>query len=199
MDIIRQITISEVILLFNLVFVLPAMALLILQLRKYERQFGPLPEETKKKSRKKKEKEDTAAAAALFSPANPDKYPYAAKNFLSAGDIACITALEEAFGPDVRVSPKVALWETIEPTEKDAEYRDRLHGRNYDFLLSDKALGQPLSAIMYRPVSGPAIAKSDEMKKICAAAGMQLVFIEQAAEYNTENLKNELGIPNFDL
>ncbi len=198
MDILSQITISEVILLFNLCFVLPTLAFLLLRLRKYEKQFGYLPEEGKKKKKKKKE-EEVQAPAPVASTINPELYPYREIPFLSPSDRACLAALLEALGEGVQVFPKVALWETMESTDKDPGYRERLNGRSYDFLVCDEATGQQLTGIMYRPVKGPAIAKSDEMKKICSASGAHLVFIDQAEEYDAATLKGEPGITELGL
>lgn len=200
MDIIKQASISEVVLLFNLLFVLPTLAFLLLKLRKYETLFGALPDEKKKKKKKAKPEPPPP-------PANPEKkatdgkYPYQLAVFLSPPERSCLSALETALGAEVAVYPKVALWEWVEPTDKDPDYRDRLHGLELDFLVCDRRTGQALTAVMFKAVKGRPAGKIDEIKKVCEAAGAKLVFVEfvEGGEYDPAKLKKELGIPDLDL
>lgn len=200
MDVIGKIAISEVILLFLLLFVLPALFLLIMRLRKYEAQFGQLPEEKKNKKKKKKSVEEPPAEAKPAAAEHAaEGYPYRTKAFLSPADRACLQAMREALGPDAEVYPKVALWETVEPTEKDAAYARRLEGTCYDFLVCDKRTGKPLTAVMYRPGRGRPAGAVDELLKICKAAGANVVSIDMVEKYDVKSLKAALGIPELDL
>lgn len=198
MDILGQITIAESLLLFILLFVLPGLTFLIRKLRRYEKEFGQLPEEKKKK--KKKEEPPPPEPAAPAKDAVPaDVFPYRAKTFLSPADKACLAAMREAMGAEVEVFPKVALWETVESTDKNPGFGERLHGKDYDFLVCDKKTGQPLTGVMYAPAKGRPAGPIDDMKKICAAAGANLVFIDMAEEYDVKKMKDALGIPELDL
>lgn len=207
MDIISKITISEVVLLFLLIFILPGMALLVRRLRKYEALFGDLPEEEKKKGKKKKAAEedddllddDPPAAPAKEEEEDAKGYPYQSRAFLSPADRACLSSMREALGPDVEVYPKVALWETVESTERSAAHVNRLHGLDYDFLVCDKRTGQVLTAVMFKPGKGRPAGPVDELKRICAAAKANVVFIEMAEEYDARKLKDALGIPDLDI
>lgn len=198
MDIISQISISEVVLVFNLIFVLPALAYLLLRLRKYENQFGMLQEDPKKEKKKKAE-EPAAAPTASGTKIDLGVYPYRACTFLTSPEKSCLEALVGALGSEVHVFPKVALWETVESTDAEPGYRERLHGKDFDFLVCDRLTAQPMTAIMFRPGKGRPSGPSDEVKKICAAAKVNLVFIEQAEVYDAAKLKAELGIPDLEL
>ena len=202
MDAIRKITISEVILLFILVFVLPLLTLMLLRLRKYETMYGALPEK-KKKGKKSDRTDDAPVAAAAPAPAEDavpaDVYPYKAKAFLSPADHACLVAMQEALGDEVDVFPKVALWELVEATDKAPGFLKRLHDKDYDFLVCDKRTGQPLTAVMYNPGKGRPAGRVDEIKKICKAAGANVVFIDMAEQYDVDSLKEALGLPDLDI
>ncbi len=204
LDALAKTTISEVILLFLLLFVLPMLALLVRRLRKYEMLYGVLKEEGKKKKKKKTEEPvaepEPPAPVAPEDEAPPDNaYPYASRTFLSPADKACLSALREAFGPDVNVFPKVAVWEVVEPTEKAIGYANRLRGLLFDFLICDGITGQVLTGIAYNPGKGRPAGPIDELKEICHAAGTNLVFIDMAEEYNAKTLKDALGIPDLDI
>ncbi len=201
MDAIRQISISEVMLLFILIFVLPLLTLMTLRLRKYEAAFGELP--GAKKNGGKAAPEAAPAAAPASAPAVeavPDNvYPYKVKAFLSPSDHACLEAMREALGDEVDVFPKVALWELVESTDKAPGYLQRLHDKDYDFLVCDRRTGQPLTAVMYNAGKGRPAGRIDEIRKICKAASAHLVFIDQAAEYDADSLKKALGLPDLDI
>lgn len=205
LDVLGKTSISEVILIFILLFVLPLIALLLRRLRKYEALFGVLPDEGRKKKKKKKGDEPApeAPAAAPVAPqeeAPPDnRYPYQSRPFLSSADKACLNAMREALGPDVDVFAKVALWETVESTEKAAGYANRLKGLAFDCLVCDRRTGQVLTAVMYNPGKGRPAGLIDEIKKICTAAKANLVFIDMAEEYDVKTLSAALGIPNLDV
>ncbi|MCD7895966.1 MAG: DUF2726 domain-containing protein [Planctomycetaceae bacterium] len=198
-EIISQVTLSEVILLFILVFMLPMMALLILRLRKYETLFGDLPEEKKKGKKKRKKKDDIPEPAAAAPAVPADVFPYKAKPFMSQSDHKALAAMREAYGGDVEVFPKVALWETVETTDKTPGFAERLHDKCYDFLICDARTGQPLTAVMYNPGKGRPAGRIDDLKKICAAAGANVVFIDMADNYDAAGIKKALGIPELDL
>jgi hypothetical protein len=199
MDAIRQITIPEVALVFILLFVLPLLLLLTLRLRRFEAQFGE-PSGGEKKTGKPDAPVSAPAAAAPAEDAVPDNvYPYKVKTFLSPSDRACLEAMREALGDEVDVFPKVALWELVETTDKAPGYLKRLHDKDYDFLVCDRRTGQPLTAVMYNPGKGRPAGRIDEIKKICRAAGANVVFIDQAAEYDADSLKKALGLPELDL
>ncbi len=197
MDIISQISISEVVLVFNLIFVLPALAYLLLRLRKYEARFGILRESPEKGGGRNAEEPPPPSAAG--SKTDAGVYPYRARTFLSSPEKSCLEALAGALGQEVHVFPKVALWETVEATDAEPGYRERLHGKDFDFLVCDRLTAQPMTAIMFRPGRGKPAGPSDEVKKICAAAKVNLVFIDQAEEYDAARLKGELGIPDLEL
>lgn len=200
MEIVSKTSISEVILLFNIIFILPMMALMLLRLRKYETLFGQLPEEDRKKKRKKGKQEPEPAQSAAPDPdAVPDDvYPYKTRMFLSPADRACLAALREALG-EVEVYPKVALWELVEATEKAPGYAKRLRGLDFDFLVCDRGTGTPLTAVMYKPGKGRPAGDIDELQKIYGSAGANVVLIDMAEEYDAKTLKDALGIPDLDL
>ncbi|MCD8350456.1 MAG: DUF2726 domain-containing protein [Planctomycetaceae bacterium] len=203
LDALAKTTISEVILLFLLLFVLPMLALLVKRLRKYEMLYGVLKEEGRKKKKKKADEPEPAAPPPEILPEDeppPDNsYPYASRIFLSPADKACLSALKEAFGSDVDIFPKVALWEVVEPTEKAVGYANRLRGLLFDFLICDAKTGQVLTGIAYNPGKGRPAGPIDELKAICHAAGANLVFIDMAEEYDATKLKDALGIPDLDI
>ncbi len=201
LDAIRSITISEVILLFLLIFLLPLLFLMTRRLRAYEALFGALPD----KEGKDKKDAPAPAAAAPAAPAPsedavPDNvYPYKIKAFLSPADHACLLAMREALGEDVDVFPKVAIWELVDSTEKAPGYLKRLHDKDYDFLVCDRRTGRPLTAVMYNPGKGRPAGKIDEVKKISKAANAPLVFIDMAEHYDAASLKAALGLPDLDI
>lgn len=201
MEILGKTSISEVILLFNLIFLLPMMALMLLRLRKYETLFGQLPESDKKK-KGKAEPEPTAAptpAGGTDPDAVPDDvFPYKTRAFLSPADRACLAALREALG-EVEVYPKVALWELVEATDKAPGYARRMHGKDFDFLVCDRRTGMPFTAVMYKPGKGRPAGAVDELQKICQAAGANVVLIDMAEEYDVKTLKDALGIPDLEI
>lgn len=196
MEIIGKITISEVMLLFILFFVLPGMAFLVHKLRRYEVEFGPLPELKKKK---KVKKEEPAPAPASKADAAQAPFSYRLATFLSPADKACLGALREALGGEVEVFPKVALWEVVEPSDGNTAVAERLHGKDFDFLVCDKKTGQPLTAVAYKPGKGRPAGPTDDLKKICAAADANVVFIEMAENYDAKTLKDALGIPELEI
>ncbi len=203
LDAIRSITISEVILLFILLFVLPLLYLMVKRLRKYEAQFGDISE--------KDGKDGQSGPAAPAAPAKPggtgpaeeavpdNVYPYKTKTFLSPADRACLLAMQEAMGEEVDVFPKVALWELVDSTEKAPGYLKRLHDKDYDFLVCDRRTGRPLTAVMYTAGKGRPAGKIDEVKKICKAASVPVAFIDMAEKYTADSLKKALGLPDLDL
>ncbi|MCL2001221.1 MAG: DUF2726 domain-containing protein [Planctomycetes bacterium] len=198
LDIIAQITISEVMLLFVLLFVLPTTTFLILRLRRYENLFGELPNTVGKKKAKPPEQPKTAPLAVGATAVPTDVFPYKIRAFLSSADKACLQAMREALGPDVEVFPKVALWETIESADKNPGYLERLHGKDYDFLVCDRKTGQPLTAVMFKPGRGRPTGAVDELKRICAAAKANVVFIDMLENYDAKMLKDALGIPDLN-
>lgn len=203
MEIVSKTSISEVILLFNIIFILPMMALMLLRLRKYETLFGQLPKEDRKKKRKKGGQEPEPAEPVQGAAADPDAvpddvYPYKTRVFLSPADRACLAALQEALG-EVEVYPKVALWELVEVTDKAPGYAKRLHGRDFDFLVCDRRTGMPLTSVMYKPGRGRPAGDVDELQKIYGSAGGNVVLIDMAEEYDAKALKDALGIPDLEL
>lgn len=199
LEILAQTTLSEIMLLFVLLFILPATAYLLLRLRRYESRYGLL---TNAKGGKKKAPppEPVPAAEAKLSPSVPaDSFPYRSRLPLSAAELSCLAALRGALGPDVEVFPKVALWEVVEATEKDPGYFARLTGKACDFLVCDRKTGRPLTAVMFKPGKGRPAGPLDELGRICAAAQANVVFIDMAEEYDAGSLKKALGIPELDL
>ncbi len=199
MDILSQITLSEVMLLFVLLFVLPAMAYLLWRLRMYEKLFGELPAGAGRKAPPSPPPPAAAVLAGGAPDAPPDVFPYRTRVFLSPPEKACLAALREALGPEVEVFPKVALWETVEPTDRNPGFLERLKGKDYDFLVCDRKTGQPLTAVLFKPGKGRPAGPVDELKRICAAAKANLVFIDMAENYDARKLKEALGIPELDI
>ena len=199
MDILSKITVSEVLLLFVLLFVLPGMGYLVMRLRKYEALFGFFPDDKKKAKKPEPAAAETAAKTEPAAGVPDDVFPYRSKAFLSPADEACLGAMREALGDEVEVFPKVALWEFVESTDKEAGYLQRLHGRDVDFLVCDRKTGRPLTAVAYNPAKGRPAGPVDELKKICDAAEANIVFIDMAEEYDAKSLKEALGIPELDI
>jgi hypothetical protein len=196
LDAISQITISEVILLFVLLFVLPGMGYLVFNLRKYEKMAGR-PPATEKKKKKKKDEPPPPPPAPKKVPDNV--FPYRTRPLLSPPERACLIALREVMGADYDVFAKTALWERIEPTDQDPGYAERLRGLAFDFLICDRDTGEPLTAIMFNPGKGKPAGPADLLRKICEAAGVHAVFIDLAEQYDAKKLKEALGIPDIDL
>lgn len=151
-EIFGQAAISEIILLFVLVFIIPLLAFLLYRLRGYERQFGAL---ASGRGKKKKKRESEAKAARPEKPAAlPDIYPYKTKIFLTPPERACLEALSVAFGTEVKIYVKVALWELAESTDKNPGFHDRLIDKRVDFLICDAATDKPFTAVCFEPGKG---------------------------------------------
>lgn len=194
LEIIGQISIPEVVLVFVLVFLLPINFILVRRLRQYELREGGGP---KPKAAKASWREEASGASPV--PAPPDVYPYKAKPVLTPPEKNCLDALRAAFGDEVEIFPKVAAWSNIEPTDPNPGFAQRLQGKAYDYLVCDRRLGQPLTAVMFKPGKGRPAGPVDELKKLCAAAGVNLVFIDAAERYDANSLKDALGIPDLDI
>lgn len=201
MEIVGKIGFSEVVLLFLLIFVLPVTALLLLRLRKYEALFGELPEEKKSGKKKKKKAKEKEPEPQPESPRaeHSGAVAFRSRPFLTPEDRACLAAMRQALGPEVEVYPKVALWETVEPVERDAESAKRLQGKCLDFLVCDKQTGKALTAVMFNPGKGRPAGGIDEIRTICGIAGASVVFIDMAEKYDAKSLKKALGIPELDI
>lgn len=199
LEILGQAGIAEVILVFVLLFVIPMTAYLLLRLRRYENEFGVLTISKRKKKKKKKEEPPPAAPADAKPSVPSDVFPYRAKTFINPSEHACLAALAEAVGGDIIVYVKVALWALVESTEKEPGYFDRLTGKWVDFLVADAATGKPFTAVCFEPGKGVPRGPVDDLKKICQAAGLHLVFIPQTEEYDVKQLKNLLDIPDLDM
>ena len=194
-DAIAQITISEVVLLFVLLLVLPGMAYMVMQMRKLEARAGLAPPNEKKK---KKEEEPPPTPATAVKKVPDNVFPYRTRTFLSPPELACVAAMREVLGANlVEVYPKVALWEMLESTDKDPGYLERLNGLDLDFLVCDKKTGQPLTAVIFNPGKGRPAGRIDLVGKSCAAAGLPAVFIDMAEQYDAKSLKAALGIPDI--
>lgn len=161
--------------LFLLLFVLPMLALLVRRLRRYEMLYGVLKEEGRKKRKKKAEEpavqEEPQPVLPEDEPPPDNTYPYASRTFLSPADKACLAALREAFGPDVDVFPKVAVWEVVEPTEKAIGYANRLRGLLFDYLICDAKTGQVLTGIAYNPGRGVLPGLSTNSRRFATLPG----------------------------
>ncbi len=198
-DAITKAGIAEIALLFVVLFLCPLLFLLVRRLKRYETKFGYLEGGAPPPPKPKKEKAPPPAPAAE-KPKVPDNvFPYKSRQFLSPPERQCLEALQQALGAEVDIFPKVALWETVEPTESDPGYAERLHQLDFDYLVCDKKLGQPLTAVMFKPGKGRPAGPVDMLTKICAAAGANLVFIDMAEQYDAEQLKKELGLPDLDI
>lgn len=191
-------SISELFLLFILIFVLPLMTLMLLRIRRYEQLYGLLPEKEKKKKGGGEKQREPAPDDDAAPDWDQSKYPYVAKAFLSPADRACLEALRQALG-EVEVYPKVALWELVDSAGESPEYAERLRGKDLDFLVCDRRTGMPLTGVQYRPGKGRPSGPADELERICKAAGTSLVFIDMAEEYDVKTLKDALGIPDLEL
>lgn len=199
MDVLSQTSISEVVLLFVLVFIVPMMTLMLLRLRRYENLYGPPPGKGgSKKAGPEKAPEPEPAAADAAPEEQEEAYDYQVRPFMSNPERACLDALREVLGPEVEVFPKVALWEYIEPEEKGA-VGTGLDGLAFDYLVCDRKTMQPLTAVMFNPGKGRPAGRIDETRRVCEAAGANLVFIDQAEEYDAAGLKQVLGIPDLDI
>ena len=194
-DAVRQITVAEVILLFVLLFVLPGMAFLVWKLREYERMLangGQLAE-------KKKKKERGETSPPIPKKISDNVFPYQSRPLLLPPETACLAALREVLAADnVDVFAKTALWELVEPTDKDPGYAERLRGLDFDFLICDRATGRPLTAVMFNPGKGGSDDQAVLLRKICDAAGTHVVFIDRAENYDAKTLKESLGIPDLE-
>lgn len=201
MEVLGKITVSEVMLFIVLVIILPMMALLLRRLRQYETLHGDLPAPERKPRGKKAAAKNAEPPApdAKESPADADGYAYRSGVFLTSADRACLAAMREALGNEVDVYPKTALWEVVEPSEPGKGGAERLHGLAFDFLVCDARTGGVLTAVMYRPGKGRPAGRVDEVKKICAAAGANVVFIDMAESHDAKSLKDALGIPELDI
>ncbi len=213
LEILGNISLSEVILIFLLIFLFPVMGLLIQRLRRYEAEFGDLPASKKKWGKKKDKGEDrgrepeaVTEKTGLVSPPvlndldedlGSDVYPYRQKAFLTGGDKACLAAMREVYGPDVEIFPKVALWETVEPTVGGVAHSRRLFDKDFDFLICDARTMKPLTAVLYNPKKGPAAGRVDEIRRICQAAATNVVFIDTNEKYDAKQLRRALGVPEF--
>lgn len=203
MDVLSRISVAEIALLANIIFILPGFALLLRQLMKYEKLYGDLP--SSKKTKKKKAEEPAPAPATPAEPAkkvNTGIFPFESKPFMSPADAACLGALAGALG-DVNVFPKVALWELIQVKKdknEDTEgQQERLYGKMLDFLVCDRTTCKPMTAVLFNPGKGRPAGPVEELKSICKAAEVNLVFIDQKEEYDVAALKQELGIPDLDV
>ncbi len=96
------------------------------------------------------------------------------------------------------VFAKVALWELVESTDKAPGYAGRLKGLDFDYLLCDRKTGRMLTAVMYNPGKGRPAGPVDEVRKICAAAKANVVFIDMAEKYDAKTLGAALGLPALD-
>ena len=196
MDAVRQTTISEAILFFVLLFVLPGMAFLIWNLRKYEKMLNG-----RGKPAEKGKMNEQGKTSSSSPPQKSDGiFPYKPRQFLSPHETACLAAMREVLAADaVDVFAKTALWELVEPADKDPVYAERLHGLDFDFLVCDRITGQPLTAVMFNPGKSRSNGQADLLRKICEAAGTHVVFIDMAESYDAKSLKESLGIPDLEM
>ena len=198
-EVIGKAAISELILLFVLLFVIPLLVFLLRRLRAYENQYGPLLKK-RGKGKKKKEKIEKEKAPEADQPEEvPDVYPYRMKSFITPPERACLEALSTAFGPDVKIHVKVALWGLVESTDKEPGYHARLTGKYIDFLLCDAATDKAFTAVCFEPGKGKIRKAYDELESICQAAGLHLAFLPMADDYDADELKNLLDIRDIDL
>ena len=194
MEIFGQTSISEVILLFVLLFAVPLMAVLLRRLRNCEKQLG---EGRGGKKKKKKSKDTVARTDASGKPSvPPDVFPYREKVFLTPPERACLEALNETFGREVRIYAKVALWELAESTDKNPGFSERLADKSVEFLICDAATGKPFTAVCFEQDAGGPQGRNDDLRMICKAIGLHLVFLPQADEYDAAALREQLNIPD---
>ena len=188
-EILGQARVTEAILFFVLVFILPMTAIILLKLRKYEAMYGVIPRGDRKAGDRKRARERPEPPKA--DPIKPDVFPYRKKAFLEPSDRLCLQALEEAMGEGTRIHAKVALWEVVQSMDRNPGYAERLRGKMVDFLLCDAATSQPFAAVSHEPGGG-------ELAKICAAAETHLVLIPRADAYDPARLRETLGVSSQD-
>ncbi|MDR1533689.1 MAG: DUF2726 domain-containing protein [Planctomycetota bacterium] len=194
MDAIGKMTISEITLLFVLLFVLPGMAGLLFRLREYESRSGD-PRGSKKGKRREPPPPPPPADRVP-----DDVFPYRRRPFLSPPELACLAALREALAADeVDVFPKVGLWELVEPTDKNPGYAARLSALDFDFLVCERQTSQPIVAILFTPARDRPAGPAGLREKICKAAGIDAVFIDLEEKYEVKRLKEVLGIAEANL
>lgn len=199
LDIFGQAGISEVILLFVLIFIIPTLAFLLIKLRRYEATYGVISLRGRKKKKKKEKKPEPPPPAKEKPSVPPDVFPYRTRVFLTPSEQAFLKALHDAVGGEVTVYAKVALWDLVESTDKNPGFTDRLFDKRVDFLVCDKSTGTPFTAVCFEPDKKAPKGPKEELDKICKAAGLYLVFLPEAEEYDARKLKTLLEIPEFDL
>lgn len=196
-DILGNMAISEVVLWFVLIFLLPMIVVILRRLRRYEDLYGLLG--PKKKKKKKVEEPPPAAPAAPAAPPVPaNVFPYRARTFLDPSEAGCLKAVIGAMGEGVLVFAKTALADLAESTDANPGFADRLKGLSVDYLVVDQRTGKPFTAVQFEPEKGAPRGARDAVKGVCEAIGLHLVFIPRG-EYEAGDLKKLLGIPELDM
>ncbi|ENY70725.1 hypothetical protein G114_16755 [Aeromonas diversa CDC 2478-85] len=113
---------------------------------------------------------------------------------LEADELALLDALEEAVGQDARVLCKVNLANVLAPSErlnarKWQRASDELTCWDLDYVLIDREEGTPLCGIVIEEEEGHA---ADFRRLACKAAGLALLAIPLADEYDVARLRSQI-------
>lgn len=191
MELLSQVAISEIMLLFVLLFIVPILVILVLKLRACESFMANMSPEKKKPA----ETAEPVPAASARPPVPPDKFPYKVKQLLQSAERGCLASLHTVMGEGTSVYPKVALWSLVEPSESDPGYMERLTNKFFDFLLCDNLTGQPFSALAFEQTDREGKKALEEMKKICEAAGVHLILLPRRDQYDSALLRKIMELP----
>lgn len=198
-ELLGQTGISEAILLFILIFIIPLLGYLLLKLRRYENQYGVIYLRGKKKKKKKKPEPPPKEMKPEKPSVPPDVFPYETKPFINPSEQMLLDALYEAIGGDIMIYTKVALSGLVQSTDSNPGFHDRLADKYVDFLICDKQTGNPFTAVCLEPGKKAPKGPTEELAKICQAANLHLVFLPQADSYDTAKVKKLLDIPDLGL
>lgn len=113
---------------------------------------------------------------------------------LEADELALLDALEEAVGQEARVLCKVNLANVLAPSErlnarKWQRASDELTCWDLDYVLIDREEGTPLCGIVIEEEEGHA---EDFRRLACKAAGLALLAIPLAEEYDVARLRSQI-------
>ena len=193
---IRQAALSEIMLLFVLIFIMPAIVILLFRLRRYETLYGELEPAKKNKAEKKKKDELTQEKENKPLPAL-NNFPYQKRTMLQPPERNCLKALEEVMGDDTRIFAKVAISQLIETSDVDPGYNSRLSGKYFDFLLCEYDTCQPFTAIMLVDRKQKNRGQDKELDNICEAAEMHVIKIPAQDSYTAEEVRKIIGLPDI--
>lgn len=124
---------------------------------------------------------------------NPSDYRRQ-EGVLEVEELALLDALEEAVGDSARVLAKVNLANVLIPNDKLSSRKwqlaaDELTCWDLDYLLIDREDATPLCGIVIEEEEGH---EQDFRREACKAAGLALLAIPLAAEYDVDALHEQL-------